>query len=114
MLKAAAIVFFENLKMKKDVTLEALLMAGSMIEKIAKLVKTISDIQLKAGVVTHAAVIMLTNEMAKEMMVVAQDMHGQLFDAQKFIDGVKERWQGLEIKADSKTPMLPAHSRMAQ
>lgn len=114
MLKALTIVFFEDVKTKKNVTHETLTSAAKLIDSIGKTIKTINDIQLKAGVVTYPAIIALTSEMAKEMMIVAQDMNGQPFDAQRFIESVKERWQGLEIKADAKTPMLPAHSRTVQ
>lgn len=110
LLKALAIVYLEDLQRRKKLTENDLNSATNVLDKIGKTAERINYIQLKAGVVTLPAVIQLTAGMANEMMFLAQESDGKVFDARRFIEDLRARWSNLSIDANAKRVPLSAHS----
>jgi len=110
-LKAMTVLYLEDVQRKKNISPKDIEAVVNLIEKTGRQIERINAIQLKAGVVTHAAVVSLTSAMANEMLFVAQEQNGQTFDAQKFIEAVKSRWSQLSIDSNTKALPVPRHSR---
>ena len=105
LLRALTLVFLEQMTAATEITKDDANAAVYLLDKVGKTAERVHAFQMKAGLVTHGAVVLLTQEMAKELQLMAQDLDGKVFDAHIFMENVKSRWSQLSI--DSNAKMLP-------
>lgn len=113
MLKALAIVFFEDIGHRENLTTKDIETAANLIGTVGKMVERISAIRLKAGTVPFDTIYELTREMGRRLQGEVNAANGKVLDGDAFMEAVSATWRTIAIDVNARPLPLPAHSREA-